>query len=73
MSPKIETTARGLRFRLDLLYAELAAASQTDLEQDGSYMCDLRDELNEVYSAWAMATVMERVLDRARVHGPLRG
>ena len=73
MSPKIETTARALRVRLDLLYAELAATRETDLSQDCSYMTDLRAELNEVYAAWAMATVMERVLARARVDGPLHG
>lgn len=73
MSPRIDITVHGLRRRLDLLYAELAASRDTDLAQDGSYMRDLRDELNEVHAAWAMATVMERVLVRARVDGPLHG
>ncbi len=73
MVPNIETTSQALRKRLDLLYAERVVADATTLSHDSSYMRDLRDELNEVYSAWAMATVMEIAMRRARVDGPLFG
>jgi hypothetical protein len=66
-------TPHELRLRLDGLYAELAAARETDLVYDGSYMRDLRSELDEVHAAWAMATIMERVLERARIIGTFQG
>ena len=66
-------TPHELRQRLDGLYAELAAARESDLIRDGSYMRDLRNELDEVHAAWAMASIMERVLERAWVNGPLQG
>ena len=73
MGPQVETTSQGLRRRLDLLYTELAAARATALSYDSSYMRDLRDELNEVHAAWAMASVMEIAIRRARESGPLLG
>ena len=73
MTPSTETTSKALRRRLDDLYAELARAGATGLRTKGSYTRDLCNELDEVYAAWTLAVVIERVLDRARVDGALKG
>ena len=62
MRPRVETTSKELRERLELLHSELAVAMDTGLRNESAYMRDLYAELDETHGAWVMASVIELAL-----------